>query len=92
MLGLIALVASIVVAIAGHRWTRRFTRRRLRYTQVAQRPGISGIVAGIAVSLLAVPVMGILPLLGTGTALLLGAGVGTGVALGAREEMVPDVR
>lgn len=53
---------------------------------------MSGILAGIGVSLLAAPVMGILPLLGTGTAMLLGAGVGTGVALGAREEMVPDVR
>ena len=40
----------------------------------------------------AAPIVAFLPLVGTGTALLFGAGVGTGVALGAKDakEPLPD--
>jgi hypothetical protein len=84
MLGLIALLISIIIAVGGHISSRNFTSRRLRFTRVAERPGISGVLAGVGVGVLAAPLMAILPLVGAGTAMLLGAGVGTGVALGAR--------
>lgn len=87
LIALFALTASAIIAVAGHIYSRRFTHRRLRYTRVAERPGTSGILAGIGISVLAVPVMGIVPLLGAGSAMLLGAGVGTGVALGARQRV-----
>jgi hypothetical protein len=42
-------------------------------------------MAGVAAAILAAPVVAILPVLGTGSALIFGAGVGTGVSMGARE-------
>jgi hypothetical protein len=83
MLGLIALIVSMVLAGTGYVMSRNFTQRRLRYTPVAERPGLWAILAGLGAGLLASPVVGILPLVGAGTALLFGAGVGTGVAVGA---------
>ncbi len=85
MLGLIALTVSVLLAIFGHRASRDFTRRRLRYTRVAERPGVAGILAGIGVGVLSMPILAFVPLLGAGSAMLLGAGVGTGVAIGAGE-------
>lgn len=90
MLGLIAIAASVALAVLGHLHSRDFTRRRLRYTAVAERPLISGILAGFAVGLLAAPLTLLLPLLTSGTAMLLGAGVGTGVFSGARNRELPS--
>lgn len=82
---LVAVVVAGAAALFGHVRMRDFARRRLRYTRVSEAPGIAGIVLGAGVALLAVPVVALLPIVGTGTALALGAGVGTGVALGARD-------
>ncbi len=80
-----ALVAAGAAAFYGHTRTRDFSRRRLRYTRVAERPGLSGILAGVGATLLAAPVVAFLPIVGAGTAMALGAGVGTGVAMGSRD-------
>ncbi len=86
MFELIALGIAGGSAVYGHLKSRDFSRQRLRYTRVATSPGVSGIVAGVGVALLAGPVVALLPIVGAGTAVALGAGVGTGVALGVREE------
>jgi hypothetical protein len=89
MFGIIALILSVILTVVAYRGARDFTARRLRYTRVAERPGMSGILAGIAAGVLSAPVLGILPLVGVGTAMLVGAGVGTGVVVGARAPL-PD--
>jgi len=90
MLELIGMGVAGAAGIYGHMKSRKFVRRRLRFTSMVQRPGL-GLMAGVAAAVLAAPVVAILPLLGTGSALLFGAGVGTGVSMGAREARDGDV-
>ncbi len=84
MFELIGMGIAGAAAIYGHLKSRQFTRKRLRYTSWVEKPAL-GIAAGVAAAVLAAPVVGLLPLVGPGTALLFGAGVGTGVALGAKD-------
>lgn len=90
MLELIGIGIAGAATVFGHLRSRRFVRRRLRYTSWVERPGL-GIAAGVAAAVLAAPVVAVLPLIGPGTALLFGAGVGTGVSMGAREARDGDV-
>ena len=90
MFELIGIGIAGAATIYGHLRSRRFVRRRLRYTSWVERPGL-GIAAGVAAAVLAAPVVAVLPLIGPGTALLFGAGVGTGVSMGAREARDGDV-
>jgi hypothetical protein len=69
---------------AGYVAVRRFVRDRLRFVDGVQRrpaPYVAGVVAAVA----AAPVAWLLPVVGGGTALLFGAGIGFGVAHGARD-------
>lgn len=84
MLELLGIGIAGAASVYGHLKSRKFVRRRLRFTSVVERPGL-GIMAGVTAAVVAAPLVAILPLLGTGTALLFGAGVGTGVSMGARE-------
>jgi hypothetical protein len=70
--------------IYGHIKSRKFVRRRLRYTSWVEKPYL-GIISGVTAAVLAAPVVGFLPFLGASTAMILGAGVGTGVSMGAKE-------
>lgn len=90
MLGLVALIVAVALGVFGFQAARDFTARRLRYTAVAEYPGLSALAAGIGTALLAAPVVALLPVVGAGTALLLGAGVGTGVAAGTRGSLPDD--
>jgi hypothetical protein len=83
-MGILALVVAIVLSVAGYRTARAFTFERLRYTPVGEHPGASGLVAGLGAALLAAPLVALLPVVGAGTAIALGAGVGTGVVAGTR--------
>ncbi|CAN5627300.1 hypothetical protein BH23GEM11_BH23GEM11_09820 [soil metagenome] len=89
-MGIIALVVAILLSVFAYRATRTFTFRRLRYTAVGTYPGFSGIAAGLGAALLASPVVAILPIVGAGTAIALGAGVGTGVVAGTRGRLGDD--
>ncbi len=91
MIGLIALIAAIAVGVFGFRAARTFTARRLRYTAVAEHPGASAFAAALGATLLAAPVAAFLPVVGAGTALALGAGVGTGVVAGTRGRLPDDI-
>lgn len=84
MLELIGLIATGAVAALGFIQSRSFVARRLQYVEAARRPSAPWI-AGIAAGVIAAPVVWILPLVGTGTAVLFGASVGLGTAVGARE-------
>ncbi len=99
MFELIGLGVAAGAGIWGHMKSRKFVRRKLRFTKFVEKPGI-GIATGIAAAVVASPIIGILtaiPLLGavvgtvvgTGTALAFGAGVGTGVSMGAKDAKRP---
>jgi hypothetical protein len=79
---MLELILAGALGVAGHLKSRDFVQKRLRYTDWVEKPAI-GIVAGVATTLLAAPLVAVLPIVGAGTAIALGAGVGTGVSLGA---------
>ncbi|HXF96179.1 MAG TPA: hypothetical protein VNI61_08780 [Gemmatimonadales bacterium] len=70
---------------AAYLWTRNFVRRRLRYVDAVRRPA-APVLAGVAAAAVAVPIAGLLPVVTTATGLLVGAGVGAGVATGRRND------
>jgi hypothetical protein len=84
MFELIGLFATGAAGIGGFAATRSFVRERLRYVDLVQKRR-AALLAGGAATLVAAPVVAILPLVGAGTALLFGAGVGYGVYKGARD-------
>lgn len=84
MFGLLALAASIALAIVGYTQARAFVRSRLRYVDAAQS-GLAPIVAGLGAAVLASPVVALLPIVGAGTAVAFGVSVGVGVANGQRD-------
>lgn len=80
--GLISLAITGVLAWVGHTITRDYTANRLKFVDAVQRPGtpwIAGLVA-FGIGMLLTP----LPFVTAITAVVFGAGVGTGVAAGAR--------
>ncbi len=84
MFELIGLIATGAATAGGYLQSRGFVRRRLQYVDLVQRAGVP-VMAGAAAAVVAAPVVAVLPLVGAGTALLFGAGVGAGVAAGARD-------
>lgn len=78
MFEIITLAATAASGIAGYVMSKDFTQRKLRYVDAAHRTG-APVIAGIAAAVVAAPVMWLLPLVGAGTALVLGAGVALGV-------------
>jgi hypothetical protein len=84
MLELIMLVIAAGGIGGGYVKVRRFVRSRLQYVDQVQQRRAAWIAGGAAV-LAAVPVVWLLPVLGGGTALVFGLGVGLGVSHGARD-------
>lgn len=83
MFELIGLVVTGAATAGGYYQAREFVRRKLRFVDAVQR-GSAPVLAGVAATAVAVPVVAVLPLVGAGTAVLFGVGVGAGVAAGAR--------
>ena len=81
---LLTFAAAVAATAFGYLQTRSFVRRRLAYVDAVHN-GAVPVLAGAAAFAVALPVVGILPLIGTGTALLFGAGVGAGVSAGSRD-------
>ena len=81
---LITLAVAGTSTVVGYWQARQFTQNKLRYVDAVHK-AIVPVGAGIAAALLAAPVVWLVPLIGAGTALLFGAGVGMGVAAGARD-------
>jgi hypothetical protein len=84
VLGTLGLVATAGVTILGFIQARGFTRRKLRFVEAAQSP-LAPFVAGGVAALIAMPVVALLPIIGGGTAILFGAGVGAGVLAGKQD-------
>ena len=86
MFELIPIAVAGAATVYGHMKSRRFVRKRLRYTSWVEKPGI-GIAAGVVTAVVAAPIVPLVPFLGFGwgTALILGAGIGTGVSMGAKD-------
>lgn len=84
MFELLGLIATVAVAAVGYLQSRAFVRRRLTYVDAVQNAGVP-VLAGAAAWLVALPVVGLLPLVGGMTAILFGVGVGAGVAAGAKD-------
>jgi hypothetical protein len=80
----ISFVIALAAVVIGYSGARRFVRDRLRYVDGAQK-GTAPIIAGIGAFLIAWLVTGLLPLVGTGTAIAFAVSVATGVASGARD-------
>lgn len=81
---MLELVAAGVIGVAGHLKSKDWVRRRLRFTNWVEKPGI-GLFTGAATAVVLAPVVGLLPIVGAGTAIAAGIGVGTGVSIGARQ-------
>lgn len=84
MIEIVILGAALGGIGAGYVKVRQFVRERLRFVDGVQRRR-AAVVAGAGAALAATPVVWLLPVVGGGTALLFGAGVGFGVAHGARD-------
>lgn len=92
MLELLAVAIAATVGFGGYVKSRNFVRRRLRFTAWVEKPYV-GLVAGVGATLLAAPVVALLPVVGAGTALALGLGIGAGVhpgAADARQGLIED--
>ncbi len=87
MLTLLGLGIAGAAGIFGHTTARSFVGRRLRFTSLVEKPYL-GVMAGVTAAVVASPVA-ILPLVTVTTALVFGAGVGTGTALGAKDAKRP---
>ena len=88
MFELLALGIAGASGVYGHIKSRQFVGRRLRYTSIVEKPAL-GLWAGVGATVVAAPVVALLPLVGAGTAIAVGAGVGTGVALGVKDTKEP---
>lgn len=88
MLELLAAGIAGTAGVFGHIKSRGFVGRRLRYTNIVEKPAL-GLWAGVGATVLAAPIVAVLPVVGAGTAIAIGAGVGTGVALGVRDTKEP---
>lgn len=84
MFELIGLMALGALVYAGYSGARRFVRERLRYVDAVQKRFVP-LLAGTATATVIMPVTWILPFVGFGTAVLMGLGVGVGVARGAAD-------
>lgn len=85
---MIELIAAGVLGAVGHLRSRKFVGQKLRYTSIVDVPAL-GLWAGVGAMVVAAPVVAVLPVVGAGTAILVGAGVGTGVALGVKDSKDP---
>jgi uncharacterized membrane protein len=81
---LITLAIAGAATLVGYWQARQFTLNKLRYVDAVHK-AIVPVAVGLAAFLIATPVAWLVPLIGTGTAILFGGGVAMGVAAGARD-------
>ncbi len=88
MFTLLGVGIAAAAGIFGHTRARSFVGRRLRFTSVVEKPYL-GVAVGVTATVIASPVVALIPLVGVGTAIAFGTGVGTGAALGAKDAKRP---
>ena len=80
---IITLAATFGVAALGFLQTREFVRKRLTYVDSALTAK-APIIAGVGATVLALPVVALVPFVGIGAALVFGIAVAAGVISGQR--------
>ena len=88
MFGMLAVGIAGASSVFGHIKSRHFVGQKLRYTSLVEKP-LLGVWAGVGATIVAAPVVAVLPVVGAGTAIAIGAGIGTGVALGVKDSKEP---
>jgi hypothetical protein len=88
MFGLLAAGIAGVAGVYGHIKSRSFVGQRLRYTSIVEKPAL-GLWAGAGATILSGVVVSVLPIVGAGTAIAIGNGIGTGVAVGVQDAKEP---
>src|SRR5256885_1611934 len=81
---IISMAIAIAAAAFGYLQARSFVQGKLRFVDAVHHFTVP-LLAGLAAMLIATPVVWLLPLIGKGTAILFGLGVGAGVSSGARD-------
>ena len=84
MFGFFSVVITIGAAWFGYGTARRFVRERLRYVDGARSSG-AAVIAAVGATLIAWPVVWILPLISGGTAVAFGIAVGLGTRAGSHD-------
>jgi len=84
MFTMISMAIAIAVAVIGYVQAKSFTQSKLRFVDAVHHFA-APLLAGLAALLIATPVVWLVPLIGKGTAILFGLGVGAGVSSGARD-------
>lgn len=84
MFTIISMAIALAVAAFGYLQAKSFVQSKLRFVDAVQHFA-APLIAAVAAMLIATPVVWLLPLIGKGTAILFGLGVGAGVSSGARE-------
>jgi hypothetical protein len=88
MAGLVGLAATATAAAFGYMRSKSFVAGRLRYVEAVQSP-VAPIVAGVAATALATPVVWALPIIGGGTALIFGIATAVGTRAGVKRIREP---
>jgi hypothetical protein len=83
-MAIFGLIVAAGAGIAGYMSSKDFMRRKLRFVDAVQSPAAPWIAGGLA-AIVAAPVFWLLPLVGLGTAVVLGAGVALGVKSAQRD-------
>jgi hypothetical protein len=78
------IVITGVASIGGYITVKRFVQNRLRFVDGVHKRHVPALAGAVATGI-ALPVVGLLPIVGVPTALLFGIGVGAGAAAGRRE-------
>lgn len=81
---MIGLAITAAVALIGYWQSKVFVQSKLRFVDAVHK-GSAPFLAGLAAAAIAMPIVWLLPLVGTGTAILFGASVALGVNAGARD-------
>jgi hypothetical protein len=81
---LISFAIAVVVGMAGYSISRGFVANKLRFVDAVNHP-FAPIAAGVGIALISMPLFGILPIVGAGTALTLGLSVWAGVRSGVQD-------
>lgn len=81
---MVGLAITAGVSVLGYWQARQFTHNKLRYVDAVHKAMVP-VLAGIGAAIIATPVVWLVPLIGTGTALLFGGAVALGVNAGARD-------
>jgi hypothetical protein len=84
MFTMIAFAIAAVAAVFGYSAARKFVRDRLRFVEGAHKPA-APVIAGIGAYLIALVVVGLLPIVGWGTAAAFALSVAFGTAAGSRQ-------